>query len=332
MVFSVKVRTVITIAAIIVFSYCGGMFYLAYDLLHPWRMPLQDYQKEWLENQASHGLKITLYGCGGGRLPCLMVSPSGKPGERGALLRKQLKEVGITLQPYGKTQGILVLLHGRHGRKENLLPAAERFAAVGFNSVVPDMPAHGDNRAELSGFSVGKGEDRLAAIVLNDARQFFNDATSPAGLWGLSMGGAYASHAAAQYPNLWQVIVIVSSFDSLMGVIEDKFAAYSVPVPAVGKKLLTLFSEYLGNVDFSDVTPTAWAQTVNIPVLIAHGNEDKLIYLFRGKRLYDSFNSRRKQWLEIKGAGHNNILVTEAPLYAEMSRWLLQQSHSLTQK
>ena len=217
-----KLRIVAIIVVLIVLSYGGGLMYLAYDLLHPWRMPLQDYQKEYLENPVSHGLKIAQYSCVSGSVPCLMVSPHDKPGERGTLLRQQLKESGVVVQEYGKIQGILVLLHGRHGRKENLLPVAERFAAAGFNCVIPDLPGHGDNAESMSRFSVGANEVNIAAGALKNARQYFKDETAPAGLWGLSMGGAYATHAAAQFPELWQVMVIVSSFDSLMGVIEDK--------------------------------------------------------------------------------------------------------------
>jgi pimeloyl-ACP methyl ester carboxylesterase len=163
--------------------------------------------------------------------------------------------------------------------------------------------------------------------VLNDARQFFKEATVPAGLWGLSMGGAFASHAVAQQPQLWQMMIIVSSFDSLMGVIEDKFATYSVPMPSLAKVLLTVFSQFLGKVNFNDVSPMTWAQQVKLPVLIVHGDQDKLIVIPRGKRLYESFaQSLDKRWLAVEGAGHNDILISKAPLYAEMSAWFLQHS------
>lgn len=31
-----------------------------------------------------------------------------------------------------------------------------------------------------------------------------------------------------------------------------------------------------------------------------------------------------KQWLTVPGAGHNNVLVTDYPLYAAVGEWLLR--------
>lgn len=319
-------RGIIVFSAFIVAAYFAGLLYLAHDLLHPWRMPLQEYQKDWLQNPALHGITITPYNCDSGRIPCLMVAPDihSGIGTRGTLLRTELEASGSQLNSFGTTQGILVLLHGRHGRKENLLAVAERFAAVGFNCVIPDLPAHGDNPADTSRFSLGKSEENIAANVLDDARRVFHDYKSPAGLWGLSMGGAYAAHAAAKFPDLWQTIVIVSSFDSLVGVIEDKLADYSIPFPKAAKPILLTYIRLLGNIDYNEVMPAHWSQTVRIPALVVHGDQDKLITFSRGKNLFDSFkNSPQKQWLTIDGAGHNDILITKAPLYAVMSRWFL---------
>ncbi|MBK8814524.1 MAG: alpha/beta hydrolase [Methylococcaceae bacterium] len=156
---------------------------------------------------------------------------------------------------------------------------------------------------------------------------------SPSGLWGLSMGGAYAAHAAAKSPGLWQTIVIVSSFDSLVGVIEDKLADYPIPFPKAAKLILLGYIRLLGNINYNEVMSAYWSQTITIPALIVHGDQDKLIVFSRGKNLFASFkNSPQKQWLAINGAGHNDILVTKAPLYAAMSRWFLNYCKTVENK
>ncbi|MGB8354986.1 MAG: hypothetical protein WCD79_13910 [Chthoniobacteraceae bacterium] len=56
---------------------------------------------------------------------------------------------------------------------------------------------------------------------------------------------------------------------------------------------------------------------------IAHGNQDALISMERGRRLYDAFPGAKKKWIEVEGGTHGTILVTPMALYAEMSAWFL---------
>ena len=70
------------------------------------------------------------------------------PTPRQRQLRAQLRTRGLALPVYGNVHGTLILLHARKGRKEDLLPVAERFAAAGFRCLIPDLPAHGESRVE----------------------------------------------------------------------------------------------------------------------------------------------------------------------------------------
>lgn len=263
--------------------------------------------------------------CAGGKVPCLFTAPDGQAGpkERGRELRKQLANENSALRPYGETQGILVLLHGRSGRKEDLLPIAERFAAAGFKCVIPDLPAHGDNPLDGAHFATVPAERDIADKVLADARSYFGERDSPAGIWGVSMGGAFAINAVSQSPEKWKAAVIVSSFDSLDGVVEDKLAFLPKPLPAVLDFSLGLMTRYRGGLALHDVHPDVWARKVNTPVLVAHGDRDQVIALQRGRHLFDALHSSDKLWLVVRGANHRNVLTTSAPLYARTSEWFI---------
>lgn len=56
---------------------------------------------------------------------------------------------------------------------------------------------------------------------------------------------------------------------------------------------------------------------------MAHGDMDPLISAARGKRLFYAFHSRKKLWVDVPGGNHNNILVTDMPLYAAMGEWFV---------
>jgi hypothetical protein len=115
------------------------------ELAAPTRRELQDYHRELLHDPAARGLSVRRFPCGQNTTACLLVEPDARAGltARTKQLRSQLRARGLALPVYGNVHGILVLLHGRKGRKEDLLPVAERFAAAGFRSVIPDLPAHG---------------------------------------------------------------------------------------------------------------------------------------------------------------------------------------------
>ena len=302
-----------------------SLWSIAGQLVSPDRRPLQDYHKDWINHPSVHGIRLQSSMCDNGAVPCIFVSPSieSGPGKRGAIIRKQLGDQGIRLLPFGKTQGILLLLHGRNGRKEDLLPVAERFTAIGFKCVIPDLPAHGDSPSAHVYFSTTHFEQTIAENVLEDARNFFSDRYSPASIWGLSMGGAYAVNAVSRHPSTWHSMIIVSSFDSLEGVVQDKLSMLPALISSPILKLYTQMIYVRSGLVLNTVQPIQWAENISVPVMIAHGDRDQLISPSRGKRLLKSFRSQKKCWVDVPGADHNNILVTDMPLYARMGEWLI---------
>jgi alpha-beta hydrolase superfamily lysophospholipase len=304
---------------------CISLWIISGQLVSPGRQAVQDYQKDWIQHPSSHGIHVSSSQCDKGRVPCLFVSPNGASGagERGKIMRRQLEDDGLSLKPYGSTQGILILLHGRHGRKEMLLPVAERFDAIGFNCVIPDLPSHGESPINQVLFATTRFEQGIAVNVLADARAFFNDQTSPAVIWGLSMGGAYAVDTVSRSPSLWKAMVVVSSFDSLDGVIEDQLTFLPRLFSNPARRILSAMINFRGGLVLENVQPVVWANKITAPTLIVHGERDALIAIERGKRLFEAIQSKNKLWLKVPGADHNTILVTDMPVYAKMGEWFI---------
>lgn len=317
--------TVLSLALLLLVATTTIAWIAAGELLHPERRALQGYQQEWIAQASSHGVFVRKGKCLQGKVPCLFVSPDthSKPGKRGKILRKQLADAGVELHPYGETRGILVLLHGRRGRKEDLLSVAERFAAAGFDCAIPDLPAHGDNPLDSAHFATSAFERRIADGVLADARQHFRNPSGPAGIWGMSMGGAFAVDAASRSPKSWKAIVIVASFDSLEGVVADKLAVLPTPLAGLLRNELAGMTALRGRLDLHDVRPDLWARNMTTPAFIAHGDRDPLISPKRARRLFDAFESPEKKWTTVPGAHHGNILTTDMPLFANMSAWFI---------
>lgn len=293
------------------------------QLASPSRRALMDYHHEYLSDPGAHGIRIDSFTASDGT-PCLVCTPSGIPGNRGTLIRQQLAGRGLVLPSFGTVTGNLVLLHGRKGRKEDYLPIAERLCAAGFRCILPDLPAHGDHPAK--NITYGVHEATLPHLVLKEASRHFAFEKQPCGLLGMSMGGSVAVHAAALPDAPWRSLAVIASFDSLLPAIEGQASL------RVGTTLAPLWVGAAGRVyehetglPLNAVQPRLHASHIHIPTLVAHGTKDTVTLISSGKKLYDSFPvSIEKQWLEIPDAGHDNVLITDFPVYATIAEWLIR--------
>lgn len=317
-------RRALIIGLLFVSTVGGGLaFWAGSEIASPSRRSLRDYHREFLSNPTAHGIRIDRFSASDGT-PCLVVTPAGNPGERGAKLRKQLAERGLALPSFGKITGTLVLTHGRKGRKEDYLPIAERLCAAGFRCLIPDLPAHGDHPAAIATYGVREAE--LPARILDEASRKFAFEKQPAGLMGMSMGGSVAVHAAGLTDAPWRALVVVSSFDSFPAVIEGQAVRHA------GISLGPLWAEATGavyrwksGISINAIQPRLHAASIRIPTLIAHGTADRVVPMASGRRLFDSLsNTSAKQWLEIPGAGHDNVLITDFPIYADIAEWMIR--------
>ena len=300
--------------------------WLAADqLAHPPRRPLQDYHREFLSNPAAHGVVLKSFNCADGT-PCLVCEPDphGVLGKRGQAIREQLTQKNIPLPTPGRVAGNLVLVHGRRGRKEDYLLIAERFCAVGFRCILFDLPAHGDHQGTTACYGVK--EAHLPAQVLHEAAAKSGLNPQPAGIMGLSMGGAVSIRSAVEKDAPWRAIVLVSTFDSLDHVVSFQTSSWVGDwLGSVWSRITDWFYQRQAQMEISNANSIALLPEIKCPVLVAHGTSDHVIPIQCGRRLYAALPSGiEKRWVEIPAADHNNVLITDFPLYAEMAEWMLR--------
>ncbi len=306
-----------------------GAWLAALEISRPGRKALEEHHHAILNASQYHGIRIeTLTTEDGTPFLLCRPDPAARLDERGTRLRAQLQERGLLLPAPGtENGGTLVLLHGRRGRKEDNLPVAIRFCAAGFRCLLLDLPGHGDHPETAANY--GPNESRLPLAVLEEAAARFAFPKRPAALWGISMGGSVAVHAAAANPVPWDALVVVASFDALAPVIERQCqhrlgGSLGTPFYHTVSRCFTLQTGLALEV----VQPSALAPQITIPALIVHGDDDPLIPAAAARRLFDALGSRDKEWINVGAGTHGNVLVTPHPLYADMSAWLLRRLHA----
>lgn len=296
-----------------------------WQIASPPRRPLMAYHREFLSHPQAHGMNLASFTANDGT-PCLLCTPDtgGNWGKRGLTLRQQLAARGLTPPAPTEIRGTLVLLHGRKGRKEDFLPIAERFCAAGFRCILPDLPAHGDHPLPLATYGIR--EATLPARVLDEAARTFSFPAQPAGLIGMSMGGSISVHAASLPDAPWKALAILCSFDSFSQVIEDQACETlgSTLGPWWARGADQVY-QWKTHIPLSSIQPCRHAAAISAPTFIAHGSADSVARLDRGRALFHALPpSLPKQWIEVPGAGHDNLLITTHPLYADLAEWMLR--------
>jgi pimeloyl-ACP methyl ester carboxylesterase len=314
----------ISTGLITLLSAAGLIFWAGLQIASPSRRPLMDYHREFMANPAAHGLVIHHFTASDGT-PCLVCTPdpTGNLGDRGTKIRKQLNARGLALKPAGQIIGTLVLVHGRKGRKEDYFPIAERLCASGFRCVIPDMPAHGEHPATIATYGIR--EAGLPARILDETAKYFHFESQPAGLLGMSMGGSISVHAANLPDAPWKALTVISSFDSFPILIEAQ-ASQSIgsTLGPLWAKSADVVYHWKSGIHLSDIQPHRHAASIKIPTMIAHGTADRVSAIARGHTLHHSLpTTTRKKWTEIPDAGHDNVLVTSYPIYADIAEWML---------
>jgi uncharacterized protein len=145
--------------------------------------------------------------------------------------------------------------------------------------------------AEYVGYGPRPGIPTEKAIFA-DAERLFDEASKkwqvPVTLMGESLGTGVASYLASRRPA--ERLALIAPFSSLQEV-----AAFHYPFLPIR---WLLQDRYLS---------TDFLKTVNIPLHIIHGQDDAIIPIALGCRLFNSYPGTVKTFSEIPGVEHNDI-------------------------
>lgn len=214
--------------------------------------------------------------------------------------------------PCPRARAVAVLAHGYSSCRETMLPYLRILRRRGFAAVLCDFRSHGWSAGDM--VTLGHKEHLDLEAAVGAARALYPDL--PLVLVGESMGAATALKVAAEDPGIAAVVADCS------------FARLDEPI---ANRLRITFGEPLGErlapgaaeagarmlgVDPAKVAPEEWiGKIAPRPVLLVHGEADRLIPVEHARRLLHAGGPTVRLWT-VPGAAHARSIRTAPRDYA----------------
>lgn len=325
----ILVRTLVFALALTATGLFAFVWIASSKLLVPNHRELEPRHRDLLGDPSRFGLEleafetITRDHC---RLAGWIATRAKRPGEA-RKTREMARRLGATLKEQSVPERTVVILHGRGGRKEDMLAIAERFVAANFRCILYDSRCHGASGGTVCTF----GENEVADLgtVLDRVDSLLSSRGETMGslsAFGISMGAAVTLQALPQQPRI-RAAVAVAPFADFSEIVE-RSARRSIhprtPPWLIASALQT--AGFRGRFEPARIRPIDAVPKVDIPLLFVHGEQDGVIPAEHSRRLAAAAAGPATLRI-VAGGTHGNVLATGgADLYEEMLRFLLHHS------
>jgi len=192
----------------------------------------------------------------------------------------------------------LIVSHGILYARYGSVQYCHFFREHGYNCIIYDDRAHGENEKTAITYGVRESKDLIA--IIDDLHDTFGDDIR-IGLHGESMGTAL-SILSLQYDPDIEFIIADCGYAELSGLIETQFTAMTnLPTwllkgPSLASKVLFGFSYY-------EVNPIECLKDNDVPICFMHGKNDALIPYTDSVRMHKA-NKGYSELHIFDGAGH----------------------------
>lgn len=208
------------------------------------------------------------------------------------------------IEPEGTSAGCVVFMHGWGRNRDRMLGRARIFARWGYTAVIHSARDHGNSSPCRFMNALKFAEDIEAVLAWIGA---------PVLLYGHSAGSAGAIIAAARNPGKIRLLFLEGCYPRTR---EALMSLYTWANPMFGRLFgpailgwMNLF--YRGGLDKAD--PCRLARSVEMPVMLIHGAEDRRFPVAFARRLAACFRPGQARLFVAAGAGHSH--ASRAPDY-----------------
>jgi len=186
---------------------------------------------------------------------------------------------------YFKNNGpkAVVFYHGNAGSACDRSYLADIFENFGYSFIVPEYAGYSNDDTKPSNESVKKDAEHVVGFL---SEHDFSEIIVAAESIGT---GAGSYHVSLDKPDK---LLFISPFSSLLDVAGTKFWFYPLSL---------MLDNAFVNADL--------LKNFDGKTMLIHGDKDDIIPIKFGKKLFEKINSKNKEFVIIKGAGHNDIFT-----------------------
>ncbi len=228
---------------------------------------------------------------------------------------------GLWLTATGQPRGLALLLHGFGETGDALKSRAETLAVQGWCVAVPDGRGQGSSGGVFVSFGGREASDAVAWLDLLADRL---PPGLPSVIWGRSMGAAVALRAAAIDARI-AALVLEAPYPDLAKVVASVLSRQRIPAARFWAGPLLRRAGILAGAPLSSPRPIDLAPAMIRPVLIVHGNADRLVPIAEARRLFAAFPTMA-EFLEVPKARHHDVFEVGGPSMAAVIAEFLDRS------
>ena len=189
--------------------------------------------------------------------------------------------------------GTILFLHGNAENISTHISAVVWLPEAGFNVFLFDYRGYGASAGSPSLAGAQKDIDAAMCTLLERT----DIDTYRVVVYGQSLGGALAAYniALSPYRNHVRALIVDSAFSSYTGITREKLASIWLTWPFQWLASVSVDENYSPLPTIKKISP--------IPLLVIHGDQDAIVPVHHGRRLYDAALEPKQLWV-IPETGH----------------------------
>jgi hypothetical protein len=207
--------------------------------------------------------------------------------------RDGLELYGWFLPAKGRALGTILQLHGNAENISTHFASLAWMPARGFNVFIFDYRGYGGSEGEptLEGVQIDIDAAMDALFARSDVDK------DRVVMYGQSLGGALAAYYVAHSPRRDQLraLVLESAFSGYVDIVREKMADHWFTWPFQWLPQFTVDDRFSPLPAMTKISP--------LPLLVLHGDQDAVVPVQEGRRLYEAALEPKQLWV-VPGAGH----------------------------
>lgn len=209
------------------------------------------------------------------------------------------------VEPGNPSRGTVLLAHGWSRNRDRMTARARIFGKLGFKTVMHSARDHGNSTPNRTMNAFRFAEDIEAVLHWLD---------EPVLLYGHSAGAAGAILAAARHPDRVRLLFLEGCYARTKEGLRSLYRGVNSVFGLLFGHMIVLWMDIYYRFKMDAISPVRLAQTINVPVLIIHGENDQNFPLHYAWRLRDGFPAGKAELFVAKESNHSNSSLD--PRYA----------------